>query len=110
MLDELDPIAVGIFDEGNHRAAMRHRAGWSRDFDTRRGETLAGLVNVRHANREVAKGATQIVRLGLVPIVGQLDHSIAGLVAIPNKSECKFSRWVIAFAQDLHAEQIAVEI
>src|ERR1700757_5000954 len=89
---------------------MRHRTGRARNFDTGRSETLAGLVNVWQANREVAKGATQIVRLGLVPIVGQLDHSTAALVAIPDKSEGEFARWVIAFAQHLHAEQIAVEI
>src|SRR5436190_5517644 len=86
-LDQFDAVAVGVLDKGNHRAAMRHRACRARDLDPCGGKLLAGLVDVRHANREMAEAAAERIGLGLLPIVGQLDDRAVVLVAIADKGE-----------------------
>src|ERR1700730_9285975 len=89
---------------------MCHWTGWPRYLDARGGESLASLVYVGHPDREVAKGAAQRVGFGLIPVVGQLDHGIVGLVAISDKGESELAGRVIAFAQQLHTEQLGIEI
>jgi hypothetical protein len=85
---------------------MRHRTRWSRDLDTRRSKALAGLVDVRNTERQMTEGAAQVVGFGLVPVMGQLDHSIAALVAVTDKGEGKLPAGIIAFAQQLHPEKV----
>ena len=64
---------------------MRHRARRARYFYARGTEALARFVDIGHPDREVAKCTTQGIWLGLLPIMGQLDYGVTGLVAIPDK-------------------------
>src|ERR1051325_278108 len=89
---------------------MRHRACGARDLDPGGGEALAGLVDIRNANREVAKTAAQRIGLLLIPVVGQLNDRAVGLVAIADKGERELAGWVVALPQQLHAELLGVEL
>src|SRR5690349_11017408 len=81
-LNELDLVAVGIFDKGDHRRAELHRAGRPRDLDPGLAQRFAGGIDVGHADREMAEGAAEIVGLLLVPVMGELDDRAVVLVAI----------------------------
>ena len=109
-LHQLDAVAVGVFDKGDDRAAMRHRAGRARHLDPGGGELFAGLVDIGHADREMAEGAAQRIGLRLIPVMGQLDHRRIGFVAIADKRQGELAGRVIALAQQLHAEQLGVEM
>src|SRR5579864_357227 len=78
MLDELDLVAVGILDEGDHRGAELHRAGRARHLHAFLGERGAGGIGIGDADRQMAEGRADRVRLLLVPVVGELEHGIAG--------------------------------
>ena len=92
-------MAVRILNKGYDRPAVSHRAGGARDLDSRSGKALAGLADVGNTDRQVTKGGTQIIRLGLVPVMGQLDHRVAALVAVTDKGEGKLPARIITFAQ-----------
>jgi len=49
---------------------MGHGTSRPRDLDTRRSKALAGLVDVGNTDRQMTKGAAQIIRLCLIPVVG----------------------------------------
>src|SRR6516165_12793567 len=66
--DQLDLVAVRIFDERDHRAAELHRAGFARDLDPLALEFAAGLVDVVHADRQMAERVALVVARG-VPVV-----------------------------------------
>src|SRR5439155_12284130 len=100
-LDQLDAVAVRVFDKGDDRAAMRHRAGRTGDLDPGRAERFARLVDVRHADRQMAEGAAEAIRLFLAPIMGQLDDRAVGLLAIADKGEGELAGRVVALAQQL---------
>ena len=108
-LDQLDPIAVRILDKGDDRPAMRHRTSRPRDVDARRSKALAGLVDVRNTDRQMTKGTAQVIGLGLTPVMGQLDHGIAALVAVTDKGEGKLPGRIIAFAQQPHPKQVGIK-
>ena len=75
-LDQLDLVAVGILDEGDNGGAELHRSGRARDLAAGFGDLFAQAIDVRHADREMAEAAAQIVGLLLVPVVGQLDSAV----------------------------------
>src|SRR5699024_10672104 len=54
-LDELDLVAVGILDEGDHAAAELHRPGLARHLPALRLHRLARLVRIGHGHRHVAE-------------------------------------------------------
>ncbi len=61
LLDELDLVAVGILDEGDHAAAELHRPGLPRDLPAQLLHVLARLVGVRHRDGDVAEGIAEVV-------------------------------------------------
>jgi len=81
---------------------MGHRTSGPRDLDTCCGEAFAGLVDVGNTDREMAKRAAQIIRLGLIPVMGQFDHRIVVLVAVADKSQGELAGRIVAFSQQLH--------
>src|SRR5580658_4780809 len=110
MLDELDLVAVGILDEGDDGRAEFHRARRPRDLDAFLGERRAGGIGIGNADRQMAEGRADRVRLFLVPVVGELDHGIAGLLAVADEGEAIAALRHLLLAQELHAEQPRVEI
>ena len=49
---------------------MGHRTSGPRDLDTCCGEAFAGLVDVGNTDRQMTKGAAQVVGPRLAPVVG----------------------------------------
>ncbi len=109
-LDELDLVAVGVFDEGDDGGAVLHRTRRPGKGDPFRLQALAGGVYVRNADGHVPETATQVVGLVLVPVVGQLDHCVIGLGAIADEGEGELAAGEILAAQLRHAEKPRVEI
>src|SRR5205814_8640294 len=71
---------------------------------------LASLVDVRHADREMAEAAAEGIGLRLLPIMGQLDDGAVVLIAIADKGQGEFAGRIVALAQQLHAELLGVEM
>src|SRR6185312_332999 len=109
-LDQLDLVAVGILDEGDDGGAELHRARCARDLDAFLGELIAGGIDVRDTDGEMAEGRAERIGLLLVPIIGKLDDGAAGLVAIADEGERVASLRHLALTQHLHAEEARVEI
>src|SRR4051812_14088918 len=76
--DELDLVAVGVFDEGDDRGAALDRAGLASDLAAAAAYAVAGLRDVGNADRDVAIGAAEVVALDAV-VVGELEHGGAAL-------------------------------
>src|SRR5579883_459209 len=108
--DELDLVAVGILDEGDDGGAELHRARRPRDLDAGLAQLLAGRIDIGHADREMAEGGADRIRLLLIPVIGELDHRIGRLVAIADKGEGVAAFRDFALAQHLHAEEPRIEI
>ena len=59
--------------------------------------------------RQMAEAAAQRVRFRLIPVVGQLDHRVALLVAVADKSERELAGRIVALADQVHAELRVVD-
>jgi len=55
LLDQLDPIAIGVLDEGDNAIAVPHRARLSANQNAFLCEPFAGGVNVGHANAQITE-------------------------------------------------------
>ena len=87
---------------------MLHRAGLAYHLAPGRANLLAGAVHIQHFNGDVAVSAAQIIAAG-IPIPGQLQHRVFGLVAITDKGIGKAAVRVVLAAQQGHAEHFGVE-
>src|SRR5258708_15174984 len=85
-LDELDLVAVGIFDEGDHRRAALHRPGLARHSSAIRAHLVTGLLDIRHADRHMAERGAELVALDAIG-VGELEHRRALLVVVADEGE-----------------------
>src|SRR5215510_13385373 len=85
-LDELDLVAVGVFDEGDHRGAALYRPGLTRHLGAALAHALAGGGDIRHADGDVAEGTPELVALDAV-VVGELEHRRALLVVVADEGE-----------------------
>src|SRR6185295_16317665 len=70
--DELDPVAVRVADEAEPRAAFAHRVGRALGLDPLPRELLERPVEVVHAQRDVAVGGAELVRVD-AEVVGELE-------------------------------------
>src|SRR6185437_13882479 len=109
-LDQLDLVAVGILDEGDDGGAELHRPRRAGDLDAFLGKFVAGGIDVGDADGEMAECRAELIRLFLVPVVGELDDRAAGLVAITHEGERVAPFRHLALTQHLHAEEARVEI
>src|SRR3989442_11984268 len=85
-LDELDLVAVGILDEGDHRGAALHRSRLARHFPAVGPDLVAGLLHIGHADRDVTEGVAELVALDTV-VVGELENGGALLVLVAAEGE-----------------------
>src|SRR5690606_37287184 len=113
-LDQLDLVAVGRLDEGDHGRAVLHRAGLAGDLHAPGAQRLAGGPDVGNADRDVAEGgaepvARRLVGAGLGPVVGELEDRRVGLFAIADEGEREATARVVLAAQQPHAEPVAPE-
>src|SRR5579859_1451591 len=107
-LDELDLVAVGIFDERDHRAAALYRPGLARNSAAIRAHLVAGRAYVGYADRHVTERRAELVALDAV-VVGELEHRGALLVVVADEGERVFLLRAIGGAQELHAEHLRIE-
>src|SRR6185312_13497484 len=108
-LNELDFVAVGVLDEGDHRGAELHRPRFAGDLRAPRPQPLTGGDHILNPDREMAEGIARLVALDAV-IVGELDHRLAVFIAVPDEGQGVFPVRHVAAAQLLHPEQPRVEI
>src|SRR5436190_15546851 len=108
-LDELDLVAVGVFDEGDHRGAALHRPGLARHFAAVAAHLFAGLFYVRHADRDVPECVAEVIALDAV-VVGELEDRRSFLVVVAYEGERVFLLRAIGHAQELHAEHLGIEL
>ena len=108
-LDELDLVAVGVFDEGDDRRAVLHRAGFASDLAAAFLDLVTGFVGIVDFQGDVAVAAAQVVLVG-VPVVGQLDDGAFGLVLVADKGQRELAVRIVVAAQDAHAEHVGVEV
>src|SRR6267142_4725313 len=102
-LDELDLVAVGIFDEGDDRGAALHRTRLARHLAAVGAHLVARLLHVRHTDRHMAEGGAELVALDAV-VVGELEDCGALLVVVADEGERVLLLGAVGGAQQLHAE------
>ena len=59
-LNQLDPVAVGVLDEGDDAIAPFHRSGFSGDCDAFFFKLLASGINIGHIDAQVAQMPRQV--------------------------------------------------
>src|SRR5260221_4679685 len=109
-VDQLDLVAVGILDEGDHRSAALDRAGGTRNLHAAGDEPLADAVELVDADGEGAKGGAGIIGLLAIPVMRQLDHRRILLVAIADEGDGIAPGLVVAAPAQRHTEMLGVEI
>src|SRR3546814_19113570 len=65
LLDELDLVAIRIFNEGDHGGAVLHRPGFARDLAAELAHQIAGLCGIVHFECDVAVAIAEIVTAGV---------------------------------------------
>src|SRR5690606_13502049 len=108
-LDELDLVARGVFDEGDHGRAVLHGPGLADDLVAERADLLARSSDVVRPDRDVAEGVAELV-LRAAPVVRELDDGVRGLVAVTDETEGEFPLGVLLLTEDLHPERLGVEL
>src|SRR5204863_9579636 len=94
--DHLDPVAVRILDEAKPRSGGAHLIRRPLGFDPPRGEFVERLVEVVHADGDVAVGGAELIRAPVV-VVGELE-----LLLLPGEAEEVVRRLGLAVADDVH--------
>src|SRR5262245_43594069 len=107
-LDQLDLVAVRVFDKGDHRGAELDRPGRPRDLATGLGHLLAHARDVRHANSQMAESGAELVGF-VAPIVGEFDDGMVLLIAVADERQGVLAFRDLALAQELHAHGAGVE-
>ena len=107
-LDELDPVAVRILDEGDDGRPVLHRAGRADHLPPAPLDLGAGGDRVGHLQRHVAESAAQVVAGG-VPVPGQLDGRGLRLGGVAHEGEREAAVRILVPAQQLHPEHLGVE-
>src|SRR5258706_5849489 len=108
LLDELDLVAVRVLDEGDHAAAVLHRAGLARHLAATCLDFLARFIGVLDRDRDVAEAAAEFVLFD-APVVGQFDDRAGGVVLVADERQRELALRVILAAQYPHAEHAGVE-
>ena len=70
-LNQLDLVAIGIFHEGDHRAAVLHRAWFANNPTPLASNACTGRLDVIHAQSDVSITTSEVV-LGRIPVVREL--------------------------------------
>lgn len=109
LLNELDFVSVGVFDEGNDCSAMHHRTCFTNDFSAFFFNTFTRLVGVVDFNGNMSVGITQIILLR-IPIVGQFQNRAVGFVAVTDEGKGKSAFGIVFSAEQFHAQNVLVKI
>ena len=104
-IDELNPVAVGVFDKRDMGAAVRHRSRLADNLGGPAVQVIASFVNVFDAKGQVAECIAEIVFEGF-PSVSQFDDGVAGFVAVADKRQGEFTLCCAAAS----SQNIAVEL
>src|SRR5581483_7285499 len=112
-LDELDLVAVRVFDEGDHRGAVLHRPGLAGDLAAAPLDLGAGLVGVVHLQRDVTVGRAKLVLVD-APVAGELELGAADLLAVDplvvaEEGEGELAVGVVPPRQQLHPQDLGIE-
>src|SRR5262245_47903715 len=102
LVDELDLVAGWVLDERDDGRSMLHRAWLADDLVAERTNLLAGTLDVVGPERDVPESITKIVALA-IPIVGELDDGVRGLIAIADEAERELSVRVLLLPEDPHS-------
>ena len=102
--DQLDPITVGILDEGDVRGAVLHRSRLARDLGALLLEFGADRVDVVDAERQVAEAGAELIGLLAAPVEGELEHRVGVLRPVADEGVGELATRIIVPAQQLHAE------
>ena len=87
---------------------MLHRSCFAGDLATACAHRIAGRCRIVHLDGDVAVGVAQLILLG-IPVVGQLNYGVVGLITVADEGEGKASFGIILFAQQLHVQYILVK-
>ncbi len=109
-VDQLDRVAVGILDKGDMGRAVRRGAGLAGNPGALRGERVADPVDVPHPEGEVAEARSKLVPGRLAPIEGQSHDAVAVFGTVPPDGVGELTPRVVVLAQELHAEELGVDL
>src|SRR5215510_13626449 len=99
-LDQLDPVAVRVLDEGDLGRAVLHGSGLAHDAGALLAELLAAAVDVVDAEGDVPEARADLVAVG-VPVVGQLeDRRRLLLAAVPDEREREPAARIVVAAEE----------
>ena len=107
-LNQLQLVAIGILHEGDHRAPLTHGPRFTHHLAPLAADRFAGAHDVVDTDGDVAVGRAQVIAAG-VPVVGELNHSRVGFLAVAQKGQGETAAGVITAAQQLHAHHFGVE-
>src|SRR5947208_1245297 len=99
--DDLDPVAVGITDEAEPRAALAHLVRRPLGLDALLRETRKRALQVVDADRDVAVTGSEVVRPAVV-VEGELE-----LLLLAGKAEEVVRRLLLAASDDV---EVAAEL
>jgi 2-dehydro-3-deoxyphosphogluconate aldolase/(4S)-4-hydroxy-2-oxoglutarate aldolase len=108
-LDQLDLVAVGVGDEGDHRRSALHRPGLARHRAAAGADPVAGRLGVGDADGDVAEGGAEVVLADAV-VVGELDLGLLRIRAVADEGQRVLLLRPLGRAQELHAHDLCVEV
>ena len=88
---------------------MLHRPRFPGDTTATLTDGLTGGLDVGDAEGDMTVGRTQLV-FSCVPVVRQFNHRILALIAIADEGEGEATAGVVLAAQQLHTQNLAVEL
>ena len=74
---------------------MLHRSRRPRDGNSFAFQALTGSVDVGDTDGEMAESGAQFIGFGLVPVVGQFNDGVLGLVAVADEYERELAAGVM---------------
>src|SRR5699024_7513134 len=107
-LNELNLVAIGIFDKGDDGGAVLHGPGFTYQVAALLADAVTGRIGDFDFNGNMSVAITQIVGSGM-PVVRELEHDTFVLILIAHKSQGETAIGIIFLTQQAHAQNVSIK-
>src|SRR5690606_33357706 len=109
LLDQLDLVAIWIFNKCNYSHANFHWASFTHHITATRFNLFTRLVSIIDCNCDMTIGITQFIAV-CIPVMRQFKYGVILFIAITHKSQGKTALFVITLTKQSHAQYFSIEL
>src|SRR5690606_6396955 len=109
LLNQLDLVAIWIFNKSDYSYTTFHWAGFTHHLTTTRFNLFTRLVCIIDCNCDMTISIAQFIAV-CIPVMRQFQYGVIFFIAITDKSQGKTAFFVITLTKQSHAQYFSIEL